>query len=203
MISLFLAAFLVAQSPTPNVDQPYLLEFSSDKCPPCRTMKPIIASMERAGYPIKVVDIEKNSIHAEKYGVTLVPTILLVDRNDKELGRKVGVVSAKELGSWWRSSAKTGEFEQAEPAAQTPTNPSPWSTVVRISVKARQSTGFGSGTVVQSTPEASLVLTCAHLFADQKLTGCRGPEFHAADQRRDCLTEHLPTPSRSAKSLAR
>ena len=51
--------------------------------------------------------------------------------------------------------------EQAEPAV---TNPKPWETVVRIRVQSNRSTGFGSGTVIYSTPEESLILTCAHIF---------------------------------------
>jgi thiol-disulfide isomerase/thioredoxin len=43
-------------------------------------------------------------------------------------------------------------------------NPKPWETVVRIRVLSKHSTGFGSGTVIYSTPEESLVLTCAHIF---------------------------------------
>jgi hypothetical protein len=49
----------------------------------------------------------------------------------------------------------------AEPAF---TNPKPWETVVRIRVLSNRSTGFGSGTVIHSTPEESLILTCAHIF---------------------------------------
>ena len=79
MMTLLLAAMLAAQSPTPTVDQPYLLEFTSERCPPCRTMKPIIKSLETAGYPIRVVDIDKYPTYAEKYGIADVPTIILVD----------------------------------------------------------------------------------------------------------------------------
>ena len=44
------------------------------------------------------------------------------------------------------------------------TNPKPWETVVRIRVLSNRSIGFGSGTVIYSTPEESLILTCAHIF---------------------------------------
>ena len=44
------------------------------------------------------------------------------------------------------------------------TNPKPWETVVRIRVLGNRSTGFGSGTIIHSTPEESLILTCAHIF---------------------------------------
>ena len=43
-------------------------------------------------------------------------------------------------------------------------NPAPWATVVRIKVQERGPLGFGSGTVISSTPEESIVLTCAHIF---------------------------------------
>jgi len=57
--------------------------------------------------------------------------------------------------------------EEAEP---TFTNPKPWEAVVRIRVLSNHSTGFGSGTVIHSTPNESLILTCAHVF---KLEGRR------------------------------
>jgi thiol-disulfide isomerase/thioredoxin len=51
--------------------------------------------------------------------------------------------------------------EEAEPSF---TNPKPWESVVRIRVKGNQSTGFGSGTIIHSTPQESIILTCAHIF---------------------------------------
>ncbi|AGA28116.1 sigma-70 family RNA polymerase sigma factor [Singulisphaera acidiphila] len=51
-----------------------------------------------------------------------------------------------------------------EPTLDVKTNPRPWETVVRIKVQGSGSIGFGSGTVIQSVPEASLILTCAHIF---------------------------------------
>jgi thiol-disulfide isomerase/thioredoxin len=53
------------------------------------------------------------------------------------------------------------EEERTEPAFS---NPKPWETVVRIQVIGERTRGFGSGTVIHSTPEESLVLTCAHIF---------------------------------------
>ncbi len=59
------------------------------------------------------------------------------------------------------AAAADDESDQSEPAF---TNPKPWETVVRIRVIGDRSTGFGSGTVIYSTPEESLILTCAHIF---------------------------------------
>ncbi len=63
--------------------------------------------------------------------------------------------------------------DRPEPEAQrstTAVNPHPAETVVRIKVLGPNSTGFGSGTLIHSTPEQSLILTCAHIF---KLEGNR------------------------------
>jgi thiol-disulfide isomerase/thioredoxin len=43
-------------------------------------------------------------------------------------------------------------------------NPKPWETVVRIKVMNTHSIGFGSGTIIHSTPKESLIITCAHIF---------------------------------------
>jgi thiol-disulfide isomerase/thioredoxin len=59
------------------------------------------------------------------------------------------------------STRAKDEAERSEPAF---TNPKPWETVVRIRVIGDRSTGFGSGTVIHSTPEESIILTCAHIF---------------------------------------
>ena len=59
-----------------------------------------------------------------------------------------------------RSREKTKPSAPSRPSR----NPKPWETVVRIRVIGDRSTGFGSGTVIYSTPEESLILTCAHIF---------------------------------------
>jgi len=59
-----------------------------------------------------------------------------------------------------------GNRPEEEPRRAVPvwTNPKPWETVVRIRVLSPHSTGFGSGTIIHSSPDESLVLTCAHIF---------------------------------------
>jgi thiol-disulfide isomerase/thioredoxin len=66
------------------------------------------------------------------------------------------------------------DHEQALPAS---TNPKPWETVVRIRVQSNRSTGFGSGTIVYSTPEESLILTCAHIFKLEGKKQAKPSEF--------------------------
>jgi thiol-disulfide isomerase/thioredoxin len=60
--------------------------------------------------------------------------------------------------------------EDGDRAAMRFVNPHPIKTVVRIKVQGPHSTGFGSGTIIYSSPEKSIILTCAHIF---KLEGRR------------------------------
>ncbi|WP_406698975.1 sigma-70 family RNA polymerase sigma factor [Singulisphaera sp. Ch08] len=54
-----------------------------------------------------------------------------------------------------------------EPTLDVETNPKPWETTVRIKVHGNGNIGFGSGTVIKSTPAESLILTCAHIFVTE------------------------------------
>jgi thiol-disulfide isomerase/thioredoxin len=70
-----------------------------------------------------------------------------------------------------RNNAGNRPAEDAEERAERVfINPKPWESSVRIRVVAPHSTGFGSGTIIHSTPEESLILTCGHIF---KLEGVR------------------------------
>jgi thiol-disulfide isomerase/thioredoxin len=62
------------------------------------------------------------------------------------------------------------DAEEREREQPVFTNPKPWETVVRIRVLNARSIGFGSGTIIHSTPDEALILTCAHIF---KLDGRR------------------------------
>ena len=42
--------------------------------------------------------------------------------------------------------------------------PKPWETAVRMRIHGKESVSFGSGTIVESTPEKSIVFTAAHYF---------------------------------------
>jgi len=44
-------------------------------------------------------------------------------------------------------------------------SPRPWETVVRIKLHlSDKERGFGSGTIIQSSDEETIILTCGHLF---------------------------------------
>jgi thiol-disulfide isomerase/thioredoxin len=68
-----------------------------------------------------------------------------------------------------RASRRTEQADRPEDEADAqsepmPVNPKGWESSVRIKVVGKNTVGFGSGTIIYSTPKESLILTCAHIF---------------------------------------
>ena len=69
---------------------PVVVKLGADWCPPCRMMKPIIAELknEQNGRIVFLdLDIEKNEKLAKKFRVTLMPTIVFINRSGKAVGK--------------------------------------------------------------------------------------------------------------------
>jgi len=76
-----------------------LMDFYADWCGPCRIQGPIvdqIADDFKDTAEIKKVNVDKESEMASKYGIFVVPTIV-VEKEGKELKRWMGVTSKEEL----------------------------------------------------------------------------------------------------------
>ncbi len=172
--------------------RPIILDFTATWCGPCQAMKPVVEQLSEAGYPVRAVDIDQHPDLAERYNVHAVPTFVVVQPNGKELGRLSGANSGTDLAALyrkslasWKATRAQAEPETGERVAEAEAEPEtetldaeaeadndarykPWESVVRIKVVnhlSRPTTiEFGSGTVIYSTPEESIILTCAHIF---------------------------------------
>lgn len=75
-----------------SADLPVLIDFWATWCAPCKAIAPHVASLadENAG-KLKVVkvDVQRNMKVASQFGVTNIPTLLVV-KGGKEVGRQVG-----------------------------------------------------------------------------------------------------------------
>ena len=176
-----LFAILAATPVADRGPEPTLLDFTATWCGPCREMRPAIDALSAKGYRVKPSDIDESPELAKRYEVHSVPTFVMVDPKGRELARTEGFQPATQLAEMYREArakiipaeddrpaevATATPVEDTEPAPEgrSPANPKPWQTVVRIRVHGNGSIGFGSGTIIHSTADEAIILTCAHIF---------------------------------------
>jgi thiol-disulfide isomerase/thioredoxin len=184
-----IATLLLALFATPAGDatgEPLLLDFHASWCGPCQQMRPAIEQLIQKGYQVKSVDVDQSPDLAARYKVQNVPTFIIVDASGEPLARTMGPQPAGQLARMYlaaKSKMKPAPTandppenergagapaDENEAVGDRPTNvspnPNPWETVVRIKVKGQGSIGFGSGTIIASTADESIILTCAHIF---------------------------------------
>ncbi|MDR3637396.1 MAG: thioredoxin domain-containing protein [Isosphaeraceae bacterium] len=195
-IATLLFALVAANGVAPR-SEPVLLDFQATWCGPCRQMRPVVEQLIEQGYPVKEVDVDQSPQLAAHYQVEHVPTFVVIDpANGRALARMEGARPASDLVSLYREAkaklpsrparprvepkaeAEEGPETEAEaPRQPARSNPNPWETVVRIKIYGQGSVGFGSGTIVHSTPKEAIILTCAHIFKLEGRRQARPTEF--------------------------
>jgi len=77
-----------------------MLEIGSVGCIPCDNMKPVMEKL-RANYNGKLevlfIDVRKDHENARRFGVTVIPTQVFLDKNGKEFHRHIGFYSYEEI----------------------------------------------------------------------------------------------------------
>jgi thioredoxin 1 len=81
--------------------KPVLMDFYAEWCGPCRMQTPIIKQLEddfKDKAEFKKIDVDKEGELASKYGVFVVPTLVL-EKDGKEVKKWMGMTSKEELTS--------------------------------------------------------------------------------------------------------
>jgi len=75
-------------------------------CAPCKVFKPILQQVaSELGVSVQYIDVDADGLTAQKYNVTTVPTLVLVDPLTKQaINRKSGTLNKQELGRFLLSS---------------------------------------------------------------------------------------------------
>ena len=77
-----------------------MIELGSVGCRPCEQMKPVMEKL-RANYKVKLevifVDVRKDRENGRRFGVTMIPTQVFLDKAGKEFHRHIGFYGYEEI----------------------------------------------------------------------------------------------------------
>lgn len=90
-----------------NVNRAHVIKFTSNMCGECKRVEPVVNRVmtkyqDKVQYIVIPVQVENkyNQEMISKYKVTLVPTIILVDKNQKVVNRIEGYVDEATLDNY-------------------------------------------------------------------------------------------------------
>ena len=78
---------------------PVLIDFTADRCPPCRAMSPLIDALARelsANVVVAKVDVDQHPQLAARFGILSIPTIVLF-RDGQVVDQIIGAVPLERL----------------------------------------------------------------------------------------------------------
>ena len=110
-----------------------LLDFSAKWCGPCQQMSPIVSRLERRGFPVRQVDIDREGELARRFHVESIPCFVLV-ANGREVSRITGATDENKLISLMNMLPK--QSSDAELADQSPRKNGPLTLPVKPGSKS-------------------------------------------------------------------
>ena len=80
--------------------KPHLVEFGATWCPPCKELEPTlrkVADRFHNRLVVRIIHEDEQPGVSDQYGVQYFPTLILFDRDGREVERLVGLISEREL----------------------------------------------------------------------------------------------------------
>jgi len=75
-----------------------VMYFSADWCAPCKVFKPIVQQVsQELGIGVQYINVDYDASYGEKYSITSIPTIIVLDNFGTVVYRNSGVVSKDQL----------------------------------------------------------------------------------------------------------
>lgn len=81
-----------------ETDKKVVVDFYATWCGPCKKISPILEEIAGEHDDIKLikVDVDKNEILAQKFNITAMPTLVVLE-NGNEISRNVGLISKQKI----------------------------------------------------------------------------------------------------------
>ena len=93
MVPIQITALLLAAT---GAGETVLYDFQASWCGPCKMMAPVVHQLSAEGYPVREIDVDRDTALAQRYGVTNIPCFVLVV-DGKERGRIIGATNYQRL----------------------------------------------------------------------------------------------------------
>jgi S1-C subfamily serine protease len=198
-----------AQGPTQTI----MLDFCAQWCGPCQDMKPIVARLNREGYPVASIDVDRRKSLAARYNVTDLPCFVMIV-NGREVARATGKTSYENLKGMFpvrkvpcqQGRCRGGSCQR--PKVQQSPKECPYPAMVKVEFEGR---GLCSGFIadVDESRHLAIVVTCAHGYAaldDVNVTTQDGRAYRAlvlaSDQIHDIIVLAIQDPGIKPMKIA-
>jgi thiol-disulfide isomerase/thioredoxin len=113
---MFTLSALLVTSVLAAPEDTVLLEFSSPTCHYCRVMQTTVDRLQEKGYPVRVVNVEREQQLAQRFHARFLPTFILVHRG-KEVARHEGATSFERLAGMFEkvpSDSRQADSRQSD-----------------------------------------------------------------------------------------
>jgi thioredoxin-like negative regulator of GroEL len=75
-----------------------VLKFYAEWCGPCKGLSMVIkGAADKISIPIEEVNIDENLMMSQMFNIRSVPTMVIVDKDEKEIKRQVGTMNETQL----------------------------------------------------------------------------------------------------------
>src|SRR5262245_24291763 len=108
LVALISAPPAAASASSPVAGQTVLVQFSSQRCPHCQAMQPIMTRLSQEGCPVQVIDVDQQRDIAQQFRITGVPTFVTLTAG-RETGRIVGPASYERLVALYRGPGQRSQ----------------------------------------------------------------------------------------------